>query len=446
MTQQSPRLIGGGTYRLGPVITAGPLLTSYTAYNRNTNDVVGIIVLELPVTIDTQRVQALLQPLEQRRQVRSSHVLEIHDWGIEGSRIYIVTDPPRGVTLKYVMDHDTIPLERTLDLAQQMARGLQTLHSQGIAGLDLRPQLVTVQIVEDSDYVQLDDLGLRPLLKGLGYTVHSQHTGDIGYLDARYAPPEYMQNGPIGPWSDVYQVGLLLFELVAARLPFVGRDQEETGLLQMSATVPRLDQYTHGTPNALQEIIDRALAKAPAQRFPSGGALLAALEALPMSTNRPASSTTDMKPLAGDVTLDDKTARMLPLHRSGKIIEKEEGVYAYLFFEQGDETAQRFPIMEKNAVVGRADPKHGWAPDVDLTPADPKMTISRKHARIYCEDTLFYLEDLKSHNGSWVDEVRLTPMQRYPLQHGDSVRIGSARLRFKVPGMHDLPSSTPSEE
>ncbi|MDQ2715593.1 MAG: hypothetical protein M3Z08_11855, partial [Chloroflexota bacterium] len=128
MTQQSPRLIGGGTYRLGPVITAGPVLTSYSAYNRHTNDVVGIIVLELPSTVDTQRAQGLLQPLERRRQVRSSHVLEIHDWGIEGSRIYIVTDPPRGVTLKYVLDHDTISLERALELAQQMTRGLQTLH------------------------------------------------------------------------------------------------------------------------------------------------------------------------------------------------------------------------------------------------------------------------------------------------------------------------------
>jgi len=99
MPQRDPRLIGG-VYRVGQAITSSDVLTHYTAYNRNTNDVVGLFVLELPPAIEPQAAQPLLQPLEKRRLVESPYVLRVYDWGIDGKRVYIATDPPRGVTTK----------------------------------------------------------------------------------------------------------------------------------------------------------------------------------------------------------------------------------------------------------------------------------------------------------------------------------------------------------
>ncbi len=152
MAQRDPRLIGG-VYRAGQAITSSDVLTHYTAYNRNTNDVVGLFVLELPPAIEPQAAQPLLQPLEQRRQVESPHVMRVYDWGIDGKRVYIATDPPRGVTLRHVLDNENIDLQRTLDFAQQMAQGLAALHAQGIAGMDMRPQLITVDSVAITDRV-----------------------------------------------------------------------------------------------------------------------------------------------------------------------------------------------------------------------------------------------------------------------------------------------------
>src|SRR5216684_5906445 len=176
--RRNPRLIGG-VYQVGQVITTGPMLTVYSAYNRNTSDVVGLLVLELPPMIDAETAQRLLDPLERRRLVKSLHVIHVYDWGIDGKRVYIATDPPRGVTLRHVLDNENIDLRRTLDFARQMARGLVALHAQGIAGMDIRPQLITVDSVAITDRVQLDDVGLRFLLNGLGYT-GSQHPADIG--------------------------------------------------------------------------------------------------------------------------------------------------------------------------------------------------------------------------------------------------------------------------
>src|SRR5713101_5793340 len=119
MTQRDPRMIDG-IYRVGQVITTGPLLTVYTAYNRNTSDVVGLLVIELPPAIDAQTAQQLLDPLEHRRVVESPHVIRVYDWGIDDSRAYIATDPPRGITLRDVLDNENIDLHRTLDLLRQM--------------------------------------------------------------------------------------------------------------------------------------------------------------------------------------------------------------------------------------------------------------------------------------------------------------------------------------
>src|SRR5436309_6506635 len=278
--RKNPRLIGG-VYQVGQVITNSPTLTTYTAYNRNTSDVVGLQVFELPPTVEAEAALRLLEPLERRRLVQSPHVIHVFDWGIDGSRVYIATDPPRGISLRTVLDNETLALKRTVEMTKQMVRGLIALQAHTIENIDMRPQLITVDIVEDTDRVQLDDAGLRLLLKQLGYTYDQQH-GDIGFFDPRYVSPEFIQGGRIGPWSDVYQVGLLLFELITGRPPFVGRTADETRALQCNGAIPQMTQFRQDTPQALQDLVERALAKEPAQRFFNAEALLKALEALPI--------------------------------------------------------------------------------------------------------------------------------------------------------------------
>jgi serine/threonine protein kinase len=456
MPQRDPRLIGG-VYRVGQAITSSDVLTHYTAYNRNTNDVVGLFVLELPPAIEPQAVQPLLQPLEQRRLVESPYVLRVYDWGIDGKRVYIATDPPRGVTLRHVLDNENIDLRRTLDFARQMARGLVALHAQGIAGMDIRPQLITVDSVAITDRVQLDDVGLRFLLNGLGYT-GSQHPADIGYLDPRYMPPEYIQGSLVGPWSDIYQLGLLIFELVTGRLPFVGRNPAETGVLQGTAPTPRMAQFKHDTPALLQGIVDQALAKNPAERFASASALLDALEKVPLATRSfargdaptapqgaPRGSTDEMLAIEGAATIlttpaKEPSAQAPGAAGEGTTYSTEESVYARLYYEENGAEKQQFAIIEPEVIVGRMDPKRRIKPDIDLTALDPKMTVSRQHARIRYAETFFYIEDLKSRNKTRLGELTLVPLKPEMLQHGDVVQFGAVRLVFKVPGMKDIPT------
>ncbi len=448
--RKNPRLIGG-IYQVGQVITTGPMLTVYTAYNRNTSDVVGLQIFELPPRYEAEAALRLLEPLERRRLVQSPHVTHVYDWGIDGSRAFIATDPPRGITLRHVLDNETIDMRRAVEMAQQMARGLVALQAQGVEDTDIRPQLITVDIVGNSDRVQLDDVGLRLLLKRLGY-VGGQRSDDIGFFDPRYVAPENIQGRQIGPWSDVYQVGLLLFEMITGRAPFVGRNSAETSALQSSSPVPRMSEFRQNTPQVLQDLVDRALAKDPAQRFLNAEALLRALETIsigPESTNGalftpPAGALPAVKsgvrtgempsvPVEEDTAMGDTLIEGGITVKRTPLAAEEEGVYAYLDFEKEGEEARRFAIKDKYVVVGRVDPKRGLRPEIDLTSIDPGMTVSRQHARIRFEKTFFTIEDLKSHNKTRLGELPLVPLKAELLQHGDVLHFGSVRMVFKVP-------------
>src|SRR5579883_2250197 len=95
--------------------------------------------------------------------------------------------------------------------------------------------------------------------------------------------------------------------------------------------------------------------------------------------------------------------------------------------------------MKQDTIVGRLDPKRGVTPDIDLSPIDPAMTISRQHARIRFEDTFFYIEDLKSRNKTRLGELVLTPLKAELLQHGDTIIFGSVRMHLEVPGAANIP-------
>ncbi len=439
MAQRDARLIGG-VYHTGSLLAKSGIVTTCTAHNRYTNDMVGLTLLDLPPALSTQGIQQALEPLKQRPSIHTEHIIQVFDWGIEAQRAYIVTTAPHGITLRYLMDNELIELPRTLQLMQQVLFGLQALHEHNITNLDLRPQFITVDTDEQIDHIQLDDLGLRILLKRLGYP-QAELGMEIDSLDPRYAAPEHLQAGEIGPWSDTYQAGLLLFELLTGRLPFVGRDLNETAMLQCNSPVPRINQFAHDLPATLQTLLDKALAKQPSRRFASASEMLMAL------------NNTIPKPLSGDkytseipgvqVESASSPSGIDALLRARAIsiplpeLPDAQGIYANLAYERANGEIQYIPILKTEAIIGRSDPKHEYRPDIDLTIFDTKHTVSRQHARISLKEGQFYLEDLGSRNKTRIDNITLPPKQAIPLRPGDHVRFGSVQLDFTIPAhMH----------
>jgi hypothetical protein len=221
-------------------------------------------------------------------------------------------------------------------------------------------------------------------------------------------------------------------------------------------------QFRDNTPPLLQDVVDCALEKNPAMRYPNPAALVRALEALSFPQRSGGGINVDRGPsdkipvahahssgLTGEMvsipveedkslssTLIEDTATLTSSSSTSESAEpQDEGVYAFLCLEKDGENLQLFAIKDKYVIVGRVDPKRGLKPEIDLTSIDPRMTVSRQHARIRYEKTFFYIEDLKSRNKTRLGELPLVPLKPELLRDGDVVQFGSVRLIFKVPGM-----------
>jgi len=150
---------------------------------------------------------------------------------------------------------------------------------------------------------------------------------------------------------------------------------------------------------------------------------------------------TILRPLPGadqEQAVGDQTI-IRPKIRIGQVAPESAKIYAFLDVQQGEQVVQRIAIKEDSVVVGRADPKRGITPGVDLTPFDTSSTVSRQHARIRLDGPSFSIEDLKSRNMTRLGELTLTPFQPESIQNGDVVSFGSVKAIFRLLGTSALP-------
>lgn len=125
----------------------------------------------------------------------------------------------------------------------------------------------------------------------------------------------------------------------------------------------------------------------------------------------------------------------------GLVTPERARTYPFLDIEQNGQVVQRIALKESAVLIGRADPKRGIAPDIDLTPFDTSNTVSRQHARIHLVQDSFALEDLNSRNKTRLGESTLKPLRQEALQNGDIVSFGSVKATFRLLGTMELPVS-----
>src|SRR5262249_47702182 len=195
---------------------------------------------------------------------------------------FLVMELLEGQTLKDLLQDGPPPLGRALDIARQTLRGLAFAHGKGIVHRDLKPANVFLQALPDqADHVRLLDFGMVKFLEGSS----SRTMAELTHAGARmgtpaYMSPEQVKSAAVDARTDGYAAGVLLFELLAGRRPFVADSREGYLAAHLTEPVPALAQLRPGLARAslLQALIARAMAKKPADRFKDADAMLAALE------------------------------------------------------------------------------------------------------------------------------------------------------------------------
>ena len=118
---------------------------------------------------------------------------------------------------------------------------------------------------------------------------------------------------------------------------------------------------------------------------------------------------------------------------SGLSVSDNENAHARLVIERGRSAGKQFPLSDEESQIGRWDADGGIFPDVDLDADDPEAKVSRRHARIMRRGELYFIEDLGSTNGTFINRGRrLLPGDRQPLRDGDEIIVGKTFLRFHI--------------
>ncbi len=223
--------------------------------------------------------------------------VSVIDFGVEGSP-FLVMDFATGRTLRELMQGGRLPVARTLRIAQQLLAGLAHAHAQGIVHRDLKPENLILSDEEGlEDHLRILDFGLAKLRDG------PQMTAGLAIGTPSYMSPEQSgADGAIDARTDLYTVGIVLFEILAARKPFESENVGELILMHREAPAPMLRQVA---PDAhlsaeMEALVAKAMSKLADERFQSASEMAAALDRTPEAARvrgaagprRPADATT----------------------------------------------------------------------------------------------------------------------------------------------------------
>jgi serine/threonine-protein kinase len=235
----------------------------YKARDRSLDEVVAIKVLRPDFAQDPRMAQRFKSEIRLARRVRHRNVCGIHDFGESDGLLYISMEFLEGVDLKRIVrKQGALPLDRAYDVTLQVAAGLQAVHDAGIVHRDLKTPNI---MLEPSGTARLMDFGIAKQEDAEGgVTVTGQVVGTPEYMS-----PEQAQGKKVDARTDVYALGIVTYEVFTGHVPFRGDTPISTILKHINDPPPLDGPPAERLPAPLREVLRRALAKGPAERFPS---------------------------------------------------------------------------------------------------------------------------------------------------------------------------------
>jgi len=296
-----PGTVFHGRYEILGPLGRGGMGMVYKAHDRRLDEVVAIKVLRPDFGGDPTMAARFRSEIKLARKVRHRNVCAIHDYGEDRGLLYISMEYVEGVDLKQVLKQSgALPPERGYEVAIQIAEGLQAVHDSGIVHRDLK----TPNIMSDgAGMARLMDFGVAKRVGEGAATVTGQIIGTPEYMS-----PEQAQGHKVDTRSDIYALGIVLYEIFTGQVPFRGETPISTILKHLNDPPPLQGPQASGIPGSLKPVLRRCLAKDPADRYATAREVGDALREARHPSRR-------QQPIATEILLAPTLPRAIPPRR-----------------------------------------------------------------------------------------------------------------------------------
>jgi serine/threonine-protein kinase len=256
----SERVTLNGRYRLIGRIGAGGMSVVYKAQDVALGRLVAIKILHESLTGDPKFVENFRREAQAAASLSHPNVVTVHDVGQDGSRHYIVMELVEGEDLKTtVRNWAPLPLANALDLAIQICKGVGYAHRAGFVHCDVKPQNV---LVTKDGRAMVADFGIARVISEATIT-----RGDSSWGTPHYFSPEQAAGQSATPASDVYAIGIVLYEMLTGRLPFQADSPAALALKHLTEEPPPITDLNPNVPLPVARIIHKVLSKEPSARY-----------------------------------------------------------------------------------------------------------------------------------------------------------------------------------
>jgi serine/threonine-protein kinase len=267
-------------YALIAVVGGGGMAQVYKARDNILGRIVAVKLLREQFTTDEQFVARFRREAQAAANLTHPNIVNVYDVGQDGDLQFIVMEFINGQSLKeYISRNAPLPVGQAVSIAAQILAGLEYAHRSGLIHRDIKPQNV---LITNDGGVKVTDFGIAKSVSDLGLTEAGQALGT-----AHYFSPEQARGERVVPQSDIYAVGVTLYEMLTGKLPFESDNAVGLAYKHISEPPPSPRTINPSIPARLEAVVLKALAKEPQQRYPSAAEMERVLRGIEVGGQQP---------------------------------------------------------------------------------------------------------------------------------------------------------------
>ena len=345
--EKNDKTILNGRYEIIRPIGYGGMAEVFLAHDQLLDRDVAVKMLRNQFLEDKELLEQFRREAKSAARLVHPYIINIYDVVSECNNQYIVMEYVDGVTLKEYMQEHKLSLNAVLEIGVRLADALQHAHSHNIIHCDIKPQNI---LIDKNMNPKIADFGIAKMVTNQTMVYSKSVMGSVHYIS-----PEQASGGKITACSDVYSLGIVIFEMLTGQVPYTGTTAVSVAMMHVEKPVPKLSDYMENVPDGLQEIMNKALAKRCEDRYANAGQLRRDLlnlkmKLFPFSSEDYRQELGPVKPSEDCMDKQDEGATMImkPVRRNVPEPKQEEPV---LPAKQAEEKEQKggvkLPMVKK---------------------------------------------------------------------------------------------------